>query len=148
MSDGIKVQGLKQFRRELKALEDNELYVKQLKEVHNRIAKIVLEEARAQASTALERKAAGGLTAGKTVGGAVIHMGGAKYPFAGGAEFGAIKYPQFKPWRGNQYTVTWTDDQIGNAGYFVFPAIAKKRDQVIEIYMDEIERIARGAFPD
>lgn len=40
----------------------------------------------------------------------------------------------FKPWRGNKQ----------NAGYFLFPAIRATRGKIVQQYVEEIERIARG----
>jgi len=40
----------------------------------------------------------------------------------------------FKPWRGNKQ----------NAGYFLFPAIRATRGKIVQQYVNEIERIARG----
>lgn len=55
---------------------------------------------------------------------------------------GALKvirgWNQFKPWRGNK----------AGAGYFLFPTIRNKFDEIGEIYMDELDRINRQIFPD
>ncbi len=40
-----------------------------------------------------------------TTTGASLKLVGSRFPFAMGVEFGAKQYPQFRPWRGNQFTV-------------------------------------------
>ena len=42
-----------------------------------------------------------------------------------------LGWNQFEPWRGNGE----------GAGYFLFPAIRSSREEIIEAYLDEIERI-------
>lgn len=48
-----------------------------------------------------------------------------------GAEFGATRYPQFRPWKGNS----------GNAGYFLWPAVRDDR----EFISDEFEKAVADA---
>lgn len=45
---------------------------------------------------------------------------------------------QFQNWRGNKT----------GAGYFLFPTIRDKFDEIGEIYMDELDNITRQIFPD
>lgn len=45
---------------------------------------------------------------------------------------------QFRPWRGNST----------GAGYFLFPTIRESTAEIVDMYGDAIEQIARKAFPD
>jgi hypothetical protein len=45
---------------------------------------------------------------------------------------------QFREWRGNK----------AGAGYFLFPAIRENENNIVEMYGEGIERVARTAFPD
>lgn len=129
----IRVVGLRDLQRELKALD----LQGELKEANWRVAQIVLEEAekRARALGRMQAKAAESLTAGRAQRKATVAFGGARYPFAFGAEFGAKKYPQFLP-------------HLGRTGYWLYPAIRDKRDEIVDAYGDEIERLTKAAFPD
>jgi len=77
---------------------------------------------------AQQRGAAVRIGGGSSVGGLV----------ALGNEFGALRYKQFPPWRGNGE----------EAGYALWPSIRENRDRVVEVYGDAIERLAAAAFPD
>lgn len=45
---------------------------------------------------------------------------------------------QFQKWRGNKT----------GAGYFLFPTIRERYEEIGEIYMDELDRITKQVFPD
>ena len=66
--------------------------------------------------------------------GAAVKIGGARFPFALGAEFGSKRFRQFEPWRGAGAT----------AGYFMWPAIREEIPKLIAAYGDAIEK----AFTD
>lgn len=74
-----------------------------------------------------------GVTAGRTSAG--VAGGGAGWPMFGGAEFGAINYPQFAPWRGNG----------PDAGYFVYPAIRDEAPHITDRYEAALDDITRRA---
>ena len=133
----IAVEGLDELRRELKKLDDAGL-TKELKDANYKVASLVVDASKARANSRLERKAALSLSAGRQAARAQVAGGGPRAPFFGGAEFGARKYPQFQPWRGNGIT----------AGYFLFPAIRAETDRIVDLYGDEIQRITSAAFPD
>src|SRR4051812_36049016 len=90
------------------------------------IGKLVIERAQARAQSVGKQAAAASRSMRATAsGGGVGIRLGSGVPFALGAEFGAKQYPQFMPWRGNQWTV-----EPGSVGYFMHPTI---RDMVPEI---------------
>ena len=71
---------------------------------------------------------------------AQVSLGGGAYPFAMGAEFGSVRYRQFKPWRGSN----------ADAGYFLYPTIRSmgQSGEIERLYMDAVEDAVKGAFPD
>lgn len=151
MTTQVRIEGLKEFRKDLKALGPE--WARELRDLNYETAQKVVVKARANASTKQERSVAATLKASKLVSGAQASMGGEPYTL--GAEFGAVLnipragkgwkggtikgWNQFRPWRGNGM----------DAGYFLFPAIrAETDDAAMGRYMDRLEDIARRAFPD
>lgn len=148
--ESIKVVGLKEFLKELKALDEPGL-LQALKDVNYEVAQLVVSEAQGTASGRMESAAAASLKPGRQAAKAVVSGGGAGTPFFGGAEFGANRnqlrrsgtrtvrgWNQFQPWRGSG----------SGAGYFLYPAIRATREQVIDMYGDAVEKLAKQAFPD
>lgn len=88
-------------------------------------------------------------TAAKTLGAskssqrAMVRLGGSRAPWAFGAEFGAKKYKQFAPWRGNQ----WAGFDTG-VGYFLHPAIRESWPMAREAYLARVDAAMKAAFPD
>lgn len=153
---GVRVKGLDELRRELNKLDDAGL-TKELKDVNYDVAKSIIGPAQARAASVgrMEARAAATLKASKAAKAARVNFGGAKAPFAAGAEFGAgqnirrsggarvlrngiLGWNQFNPWRGND----------GGAGYFLYPTIRDRIDDIVEQYGEGIERITAKAFPD
>lgn len=66
----------------------------------------------------------------------VIGGAAAKHGPAMGAEFGALQYPQFPRWRGNDE----------GAGYAVWPTIRAESDRIKATYIDHLETAIRKAF--
>ena len=88
----IQVRGLKDFRAELKKVEDAGLFEEELKVAHWRIALIIETGARPRIAAQKGQMgvmAAGTLSARKNVTGAQIALGAADVPWAAGIEFGA-----------------------------------------------------------
>jgi hypothetical protein len=148
----IHVEGLSEFRRELRRLDDRTL-TSELKDANFAVAQRVVGWAhyRAAGQGRMAVKAAATLRASKSQARAAVSFGGAKAPFAAGSEFGAIRniprrsrrgevrgWNQFKEWRGNGR----------DAGYWLFPAIRANETQIVEEYGDAIEKITAKAFPD
>lgn len=128
---GVKVTGLKELNAALKALGPD--VQKELKEANFEVGDMVAGDARSIALGlgGVAAKVAPSIRATKTQAGAAVSFGGAAYPFAGGAEFGSLKYKQFKPWRGNG----------SDAGYFLYPAIRQDADQIEATYTQRIDEI-------
>ncbi len=89
-TDGAKVVGLSELRRELKALEDKG-FIEQLKDANEAAAEIVAVEARGnfRALGGVGALVAKTVTAGRVQNRAQVKFGDSDTPFAGGVEFGA-----------------------------------------------------------
>jgi len=144
----LKITGMDALRKELKKLDLTD----DLKDVNKEVGEIVVRAAKFKATTRLQQKAAKSLKSGRQLRKVVVTGGGARFPFFGGAEFGAKRnqsrvgpsgrsytgHNQFEGWRGNDR----------NAGYFLYPAIRANEARIIEVYGDAIERITGKAFPN
>jgi len=139
----VRVQGLDKFRSELRKLQQQGGAdgIDLLKEANYRVASMVVGKAQSRASGIgpMQAKAASSLRPGRQQARAVVSGGSARVPFFYGAEFGALQYKQFLPWKkpGN-----------GNTGYFLFPTMKAETQNIIEMYGEELDKIARDAFPD
>lgn len=141
-SQKIEVEGLTEFLRTVKKTAPE--VAPRVAETNKRAADIVRDTAKAKASNlgGVANKAAGSLATSKAMRQASIRLGRGM-PFAFGAEFGAKKYPQFKPWRGNQWVST--QGPANGVGYFLYPAIREERARVEAVYMAEIMMLMRDA---
>lgn len=154
--DTIRVQGLDQFRRELRRLETEGGAdgIALLKEANFKVASMVIGKAQARASSVgrMQAKAAQSLRPGRAQARATISGGGPRMPFFFGAEFGA--YSGFPRQRGgrsfvgfNQF-LPWKKPGSGNTGYFLFPTMKAESKNIIEMYGDELDGVVKKAFPD
>lgn len=137
-SDRIDVRGLAEFQRALRDV-DRDL-PKQLRVVNLKAAELVASDARGRAEAAggALGKAAPSIKAVAQQRSAGVRIGGSRYPFAMGGEFGSVTFRQFKPWRGSG----------GDAGYALFPAKRENTDKVVEMYGDLINDLTKKAFPN
>lgn len=128
---GVKVTGLAELNKALKALGPE--VQKELKAANFEVGSMVAGDAQSIALGlgGVAAKVAPSIKATKTASGAAVSFGGAAYPFAGGAEFGSLRYKQFQPWRGNG----------SDAGYFLYPAIRQDVDQIEATYVQRIDEI-------
>lgn len=141
--DTVKVQGLDKFRSELRKLQQSggSDGIALLKEANYQVALMVVGKAQSRASSVgpMQARAASSLRPGRQQARAVVSGGSARVPFFFGAEFGALQYKQFLPWKkpGN-----------GNTGYFLFPTMKAETQNIINMYGDELDKITKSAFPD
>ncbi len=148
---GIGVIGLDQFRKDLKHLADTGL-TDELKDANLAVAQLIVQSATARATTRLQRAAARTLKASRTAARAQVTLGSAKVPQAVGAEFGSGRGqlrtgPSGRRYQGHNQFMAWRGNG-GSAGYFLYPAIRSENDEILELYADEMKRIADKAFPD
>lgn len=128
---GVKVSGLRELNVALREISKDAQ--KELTKANKAIAEFVAEDARGAAHSlggvaahvAPSIKATGGTTW------AGVGIGGPAYPMAGGAEFGSLKFKQFKPWRGNN----------SDAGYFLYPAIRQDADRIEHEHTEAMQRL-------
>lgn len=133
-SEGVRVSGLNELNRALRDMGGRE-FQKELKEAGKKVADTVADDARGiayilggvAAKTAPSIRAAAGFTS------AGVSFGGAAYPFAGGAEFGSLRFKQFMPWRGNG----------DGAGYFIYESIRDNSERIEQEYLAAADDILR-----
>lgn len=145
----VQIHGLKDFRRELRALK----LTKELSAVHKRVAELVAQRARAaapgetgQAITARANQRAASLGIGRRPPWATVTFFGAKRRTGWYARRRYRDSParQHQPWVGNQ----WDPGETGGTPYFIGPAINDAVPEVVELMGDEMERLAGEAFPE
>lgn len=135
------IVGLKDFSRELSRL--GAALPVSLRELNENAADDIVEAGRDKARRPQQRKAAESLRASRSSSYVAVLLGdNSRYEFALGAEFGARRYRQFPPWRGNQW-MSWG----GGPGYFLHPAIREVGEDVLDKYWESIRGVAARAFP-
>jgi hypothetical protein len=141
-SQKIEVQGLYEFLARVKATTPE--VAKQVADVNKKAADIVKDAAAAKAQSigSTAAKASQSLATSKATRQASVRLGRGM-PFAFGAEFGAKKYRQFKPWTGNQWV--GGSGPAGGVGYFLYPAIREQKAKVESEYMAEMLALMRAA---
>jgi hypothetical protein len=137
----VTVEGLDEFRKALKQLGPE--WTKELGKANKEAGEIVAKGAVAKADSlgGVARHVAPSIKSSAQARQAVVSMGGASFPMALGAEFGAKRYPQFGPFRGNQ----WEGD--GGPGYVLDPTVKEKAAEFESVYLASIDRLAKRAFP-
>lgn len=125
----VKVEGLAALNRQLKALGPE--FQKELKKASLSVASFVADDARAAAYAqgGVAAHVAPSIVAKGYTTSAAVAFGGTGFEMAGGAEFGSLKYKQFKVWRGNS----------SDAGYFLYPAIRQDSDRIVTEYTDALD---------
>lgn len=138
----INVSGLKELRSELRKAGLQKNLTKANKYVVNRV---IVPEGKKRAAKSFPNLA-GGLTrvgskginsirgtATQTT--AVVKAGGARVPWFQGVEWGSSgRYRQFP--------------KTADKGRIVYPVVEDKRDEIIEVYWDVIDDVAKGPFPE
>lgn len=134
-SGAVAVEGLSQLNRALRELESG--LPKAARAGSKEIAQDVADQARglAQSLGGVAAHVAPSIKASAGAKSAGVAFGGPAWPMAGGAEFGALNYPQFQPWRGNS----------NGAGYFVYPTIRDMADEITDRYLEHFDDLKRRA---
>ncbi len=130
-SQGVKVAGLNELNRALRELGPE--LQRELKQTNLTVAEIVAKDAQSAAFSlgGVAAKVAPSIRASARNTAAGVSLGGTGYPMAAGAEFGAVRYAQFKPWRGNG----------SDAGYFVYPSIRRDAERIETEYSKALDNI-------
>ena len=154
-SQAIYIAGLKELRAALKAVEPG-LQREMQRENKAFAARIV---PRAQAAynavypkpTSKQKRAGGGRRKGAvsqiravaTQTSSGIRIGGARYRYMLGQEFGSNKYPQFRPWTGPG------PSGRGSEGRYLYPTIRAEMPNVLRRYRSEVmDKVFAKAFPE
>lgn len=145
----IEVEGLGQYRRDLRQVSTE--FPRELRKLNKSAAELIVDEARGRAQSigGVAAHVAPSLKAQAQGTSAAVKLGGNRYPMAGGAEFGAGRNTNRQTRRGpvrgwNQFD-SWTGNS-SDAGYFLYPSIRARQDDVIELYAEGLEQIAERAF--
>lgn len=133
----IKVTGLRELRRELKAA--GEQFPKELQQTNKAVVTdLIVPGARAKLEGVSPRagsRAVGTIRALASGTRAQVALGTAAVPWAVGKNFGSIRYRQFPP-------------HLGQDDYALYRTIREKRGEVIERYGAMLEKLTNRAFPD
>lgn len=134
----VRVEGLADLQRELRRLDSK--LPRELRLANLKAAEVVATAARSKASSlgSVAAKTAPSIKAAAEQRRSKVTLGGPKYPFAMGAEFGSIEYAQFKPWTGSD----------SSSGYFFYPAIRGTREEFMATYERALDQLMRAAFPN
>lgn len=124
----IEVHGLKELRRDLRRLDTTGAYKAELRDAGRKAADVVATEGRRTAMGAANPRmgsvAAGSIRSLAGQARATVAGGRASVPWYVGHEFGSVRYRQFP--------------RRTPGGRHLYPALARKRNEVIRVYSDEI----------
>ena len=159
-SSGATIQGLPEFRKELRRLDKS--WPKELRKVHKKIAdqgamrsqsvaRGMGGQQRKYASAikgkANQREARIGITAGKSNAGANAAFWGARARYGW---YGFRRYhdtggaPQYRPWVGN----AWQAASYRGGPYAINPALAQYLPRILDLYLEMLDDLSRRAFPE
>lgn len=135
MSGKIRVTGLKELRKGLKAAEGRS--PKELQRTNKSVAEMLVPEAQsrlAQHSPRAGSQAAGSIRALASATRAQVAGGSAAVPWYAGHEWGSKgKYKQFP---------------IANKqGYGIYPTVEANNERIVERYAQMLDELTREAFP-
>lgn len=134
----VQVIGLKQLQRDLRDLDAK--LPRELRKVNLSVAQMVVEKAQSAAggvSRQASAAAASGLKAAAEQRSAAVILRVVR-GFELGAEFGALQWHQFMPWKGNS----------GDAGYFMYPTIRAENEHIVEAYVQRLTELLNKVYPD
>jgi hypothetical protein len=144
--DAARIVGLSEFRASLKAVDAS--LPKEIGRLNKKVGDLIVDQSQSTAAGVGRQaaKAAESLKSSAASTQAFVTIGGNSIAFALGAVFGARKWRQFKPWRGNQWAEG--DFPAAGVGYFFVSDVREHRDEIEQMYLDGIAEISRLAFPD
>ena len=159
MASAIETVGLKEFRAELRRLQDDKEFTKELRQVNKKVADIAADAARGIASGmgGIQSANASAIRGQATQTQARIGVRrSSRNPAANAAFWGAKRRsgwyarsryraspaPQFPQWVGNM----WDVGVAGQGPYAINDAIANNMDQLLDAFRDGIETLAGKAF--
>lgn len=151
-AQAVHVRGLRDFQAELRSTHAR---LPRAMTVANReIAETVAGnvQGKARQRGGVTRKAAPAVQGrGEQRGAKLVIAKGREYKFADGAFFGAIQYPQFDEWVGNQHFMPWpvgvNDEGPGRGPYAINPGIYDSIGEIEQFYLNAFEDSVKRAFP-
>lgn len=122
----VDVDGIKQLRKQLRAVENGPKLSAVLAPIQPKVAQLISERSWANASSRQMQRAEASNRYRPNRSSVTVMIGGkdGDQAFAAGAQFGAKRYRQFPP--------------SIPGGYTVFPAIDESRDEITELYLDHL----------
>jgi hypothetical protein len=132
--DKIEIEGLKDFARELRRLD--KAWGKELRTASKDAADIAADATRSSFASrgGVAPKVAASVKVLAQQRGASIRIGGDRYPYAMGSNFGSKRYAQFPP--------------VASPDYSLYKSIRAKRPEVVDAFGDAIDRLVKRAFPN
>jgi hypothetical protein len=152
----VRVQGLDEFRRKLRKLDNATELQSELKDANVKIAQFVVGRAQPLMMThGHAGRVAGGTMRAKRIQTAAQVTVASRFAFS--AEFGAKHNVERHVGAGGgrrayvrkgwNHLLVWRGNDE-NAGYSLFPVIRSGGEQILSLYNEEIARISAAAFPD
>ncbi len=150
MNVGLRIVGVREFVRDLKSVDAS--LPKELRLENRALAGALLPrvqgayreyypKAGSRSRPGRRRTTAtGGIRVVATQKSSGIRIGGARYPYLPGQEFGSNRYRQFAPWTG------LGPGGHGSYGRFLFPTIRRAMPQVERAYAGVVRRVFERAI--
>lgn len=138
---GIAIEGLTEFRNALRKIngEIPKMLREELKEA-GKAAEFTAIRNYARRFTSRRGATVDSIKLRATPTSVALAFGGARFPYAGGQEFGSNKFRQFYPYAGSIGR--------GGAGRVIYPAVREEGEQMIEELHERFNKVARTAYPD
>lgn len=146
MPSVVRVEGLKELRKELRALEGDDAWKGELREAGKAAAEVVAAEARRTAASGRSTLSGANATMGsravatiRALAGqtrATVAGGKASVPHFGGWEFGSTgRFRQFPA-------------KARKGSHNIYPAIEAKQREIVRVYGDRIDVLMKKHFPE
>ena len=147
--DRIRVEGLTEFQRALREIDA--ALPRELRKANKAAAEVVADAARSRAESlgGVAEKAAPSIKAAAEQRYAKVSLGGAAFPFALGANFGAL-HDQVRT-TAQRVVRGWNQfPETGGKGHdrFLYWAVSHKRDEFMHEYERLLDELSAQAFPD
>lgn len=130
----IQVDGLRELQKELRALDKS--WPKELRLANKEAAEVVARATRASFASrpGVAPKVAASVRAAAQQRSASVKIGGRRWPYALGSNFGSSgRFPQFPP--------------VKRPDYSLYASIKSERKQVVDTYDKALDRLTKRAFP-
>ena len=141
----VDVEGLRLLQFELRAVD--KAWPRELRAANKTAAEVVAESTRQSFSSrpGVTPKVAPSVRALAQQRNASVKIGGARFPYALGAEFGGGKYGPGNPTAAGGHTTQFPP--FKKSGYSLYPSIAATREEVVDAYAAAVDRLVARAFP-